>query len=68
MTLCVPLCNFSTDDGISIPCSYTSYVVPISSPKLHADLTSTEIKQKVQCYWSKLSTKTRSNDGIIAMA
>ncbi|XP_065886445.1 protein arginine N-methyltransferase 5-like isoform X2 [Dysidea avara] len=38
--------SFLKHDGISIPCSYTSYVVPISSPKLHADLTSTEIKQK----------------------
>ena len=39
-------------DGISIPCSYTSHVVPISAPKLHADLASTDAKLKVCMYIS----------------
>ena len=47
MYVCIRYLFSFAGDGISIPCSYTSYVVPISSPKLHADLTSTEIKQKV---------------------
>ena len=39
--------NFTVGDGISIPCSYTSHVVPISAPKLHADLSNTDAKLKV---------------------
>ena len=39
--------NTRVDDGISIPCSYTSHVVPISAPKLHADLSNTDAKLKV---------------------
>ena len=27
-----------TDDGISIPCEYTSYLAPISAPKLHFEV------------------------------
>lgn len=26
------------DDGVSIPCQYTSYIAPLSAPKIHADL------------------------------
>ena len=39
--------NITVGDGISIPCSYTSHVVPISAPKLHADLSNTDAKLKV---------------------
>ena len=42
--LCI---NIPVGDGISIPCSYTSHVVPISAPKLHADLSNTDAKLKV---------------------
>ena len=44
MCLCI---NIPVGDGISIPCSYTSHVVPISAPKLHADLSNTDAKLKV---------------------
>ena len=38
-------------DGISIPCSYTSYLAPISSAKLHADIAnSTDAKTSEQPY------------------
>ena len=31
--------KFLKDDGISIPCKYTSYATPLSSPKLFAEVT-----------------------------
>lgn len=30
--------KFLKEDGISIPCKYTSYAAPLSSPKLHAEV------------------------------
>lgn len=32
--------KFLKEDGISIPCKYTSYATPLSSPKLHAEVSS----------------------------
>ena len=32
--------KFLKEDGISIPCKYTSYAAPLSSAKLHAEVTS----------------------------
>lgn len=29
---------FVSDDGISIPCEYTSFLAPISAPKLHYEV------------------------------
>ena len=29
---------FFTDDGISIPCEYTSFLAPIAAPKLHYEV------------------------------
>ena len=31
-------CFFFLDDGISIPCEYTSFLAPISAPKLHYEV------------------------------
>lgn len=30
--------SFFTDDGVSIPASYTSYLSPIQSPKLYCEV------------------------------
>ncbi|KAG8180355.1 hypothetical protein JTE90_016386 [Oedothorax gibbosus] len=38
--------KFLKDDGISIPCSYTNYVVPVSAPKLYSEITQMREKDK----------------------
>lgn len=37
-------------DGVSIPSSYTSYLAPIASSKLHAEVSNGEIKAAEQPY------------------
>lgn len=37
---------FITDDGISIPSSYTNYVVPVSAPKLYSEIAQMREKDK----------------------
>lgn len=37
---------FLKSDGISIPCSYTSYLAPISSPRLHMEVSFCKEKEK----------------------
>jgi len=39
------LCHVS-DDGISIPCEYNSYLVPIQSEKLHNEVKTCKEKDK----------------------
>ncbi|GFT96389.1 protein arginine N-methyltransferase 5 [Nephila pilipes] len=38
--------KFLKDDGISIPCRYTSYIVPVSAPKLYSEITQMREKDK----------------------
>ena len=45
-----------TAGGISIPCSYTSHVAPISSPKLHMEVTFCKDKDKVYICLSLFSS------------
>ncbi|XP_042904254.1 protein arginine N-methyltransferase 5 isoform X2 [Parasteatoda tepidariorum] len=38
--------KFLKDDGISIPCSYTNYVTPVSAPKLYSEIAQMREKDK----------------------
>lgn len=40
--------RYLKDDGISIPCSYTSYLAPLTTPRLHTELTAQDNARQLQ--------------------
>ena len=44
---CLYFCVDFEDDGVSIPSSYNSYLVPISAAKLYASIDDCKDKEKV---------------------
>ena len=58
---------FFADDGISIPCEYTSFLAPIAAPKLHFEVAQSNDSGKGPLVILHATLKTLRSRGVFAI-